>query len=130
MILLDKPGGITVQVDETLDSFGDDYEWTFEELSVFADERTEDDGDGPPRIHVLSIDGRYVSEDGGTTAGSWRCARAAVATSPRRVETRPRGARCPARETSEYHHFAQFPKIEAGTRRGYSSCDTMLPCRG
>jgi hypothetical protein len=67
--LLDKPEGITFESDETLESVGSDHEWTFDELSAFAREHARSDEDGPVRIHVLSLDGRYFTESGGTVLG-------------------------------------------------------------
>jgi hypothetical protein len=67
--MLDKPAGITVEQDETLTAVGSDFEWTFESLDAFAREHAQSDDDNPIRVHVLSIDGRYVTEDGGTVLG-------------------------------------------------------------
>lgn len=68
--LLEKPDGVTFEADETLEPAGEGYEWTFERLDEYARAHATDDGAGPVTIHVLSLDGRYVSEQGsGTVLG-------------------------------------------------------------
>ncbi len=67
--LIDKPEGISFEADETLEPQGSDTEWTFEALDRFAREHARDDAEGPARIHVLSLDGRYVAEGSGTVLG-------------------------------------------------------------
>jgi hypothetical protein len=67
---VDKPDGISFEADETLDSFGEDHEWSFDELDAFARQHAADDSEGPVTIHVLFVDGRYDSaEDSGTVLG-------------------------------------------------------------
>ncbi len=68
--LLDKPDGIEVVHDDALEARGDDYEWTPEELfelsSVYFDD---DEPAGTVSIHVVFVDGRYLSPAGGTVLG-------------------------------------------------------------
>jgi len=65
--VLDKPEGVSFELDESLAPFGDDHAWTFSELDAFSREHARDDSAGPVRIHVLLLDGRY---DGGEDAGT------------------------------------------------------------
>lgn len=68
--IVDKPEGVELEPDETLEPVGSSFEWTFEALDNFARAHARDDADGPVRIHVLSVDGRYVTENSsGTVLG-------------------------------------------------------------
>ena len=66
--ILDKPGGIRVLHDESLDDPGHGHAWTFEELRALGD-ATFDPAprDGEIRIHVMFVDGGYTSPDSGAT---------------------------------------------------------------
>jgi hypothetical protein len=60
--VVDKPGGIELEPDETLETVGSSFEWTFAALDSFARQHAQADDDAAPRIHVLALDGRYVAE--------------------------------------------------------------------
>jgi hypothetical protein len=60
--VVDKPDGIEMESDETLEPVGSAFEWKFAALEEFAEQHAQSDSSGPPRIHVLSLDGRYVDE--------------------------------------------------------------------
>ena len=68
--LLEKPGGIRVEVDETLDEALLKEEWTDADLRALA-EATFDRAGGPDEavFHTLWLSGSYVSESGGTVLG-------------------------------------------------------------
>jgi hypothetical protein len=67
---VEKPEGISFEEDETLEPFGEDHVWSFDELDGFAREHAADDADGPVTIHVVFVDGRYDSgDDSGTVLG-------------------------------------------------------------
>jgi hypothetical protein len=65
--VVDKPDGVVFESDETLEPVGSTFEWTFAALNTLAEAHARDDASGPPRIHVLALDGRYVEEG---TAGT------------------------------------------------------------
>jgi hypothetical protein len=68
--VVNKPDGISFHEDETLEPFGEDHVWSFDELDAFARQHAADDSDGPVTIHVVFIDGRYDSgDDSGTVLG-------------------------------------------------------------
>lgn len=68
--LIEKPDGITFELDETLPPAGRDHEWSFESLDAYAREHAAAAGTDPLTIQVLAVDGRYVSEQGsGTVLG-------------------------------------------------------------
>lgn len=67
--LLDKPDGITIELDETLASTGADSLWTFEALSELARAHAPEEGPGTISVHVLALEGHYQTEDGGTVLG-------------------------------------------------------------
>jgi hypothetical protein len=67
--LLEKPDGVNFEADETLEPAGDS-EWTFERLDAYARAHASDDEAAAVTIQVLSLDGRYVGEEGsGTVLG-------------------------------------------------------------
>jgi hypothetical protein len=67
---VDKPDGISFEEDETLEPFGEEHVWSFDELDAFARQHTADDSAGVVTIHVMFIDGRYDSgDDSGTVLG-------------------------------------------------------------
>lgn len=68
--LIEKPDGFVFDEDDSLAAFGADHEWTFEALDAFARQQADDGAGEPLTIHVLALDGRYISEDGsGTVLG-------------------------------------------------------------
>ncbi len=68
--VLDKPGAVSLQPDETLPPHGADHVWTFETLRDFATLHAQPEVEGAgARIHVLAIDGRYDLQGGGTVLG-------------------------------------------------------------
>jgi hypothetical protein len=68
--LLNKPDGVSFEVDESLPPLGEGFEWSFEALDTYARAHAQDDSDGPVTIHVLFVDGRYVAEgNAGTVLG-------------------------------------------------------------
>ncbi len=72
--LLDKPDGIEIRHDDSLESRGEDYVWTDDELFALAPDVFDDDEpSGTVTIHVMFLDGSYASDSGGTVLGvAWR----------------------------------------------------------
>ncbi len=69
--LLDKPDGIKVIHDDVLEARGSAYEWTPDELFEYLSSHFDDDQpEGTVSMHVVFVDGRYVSPTGGRCAGS------------------------------------------------------------
>jgi len=71
--LVDKPGGITVIVDDSLPRTHEGKTWSFAELTDFGEEHFDLDVDSDTiRVHVLLLDGSYYGSDGGAHIGlSW-----------------------------------------------------------
>jgi hypothetical protein len=67
--LLDKPDGIELVEDETLDVSSADDEWTIEELDALARAHASEEGPTTITVQVLALPGRYAAEDGGTVLG-------------------------------------------------------------
>jgi hypothetical protein len=67
--VLDKPGGITFELDETLPAQGQESVWTIDSLDAFAREHAGADVDGAVTIHVLMLDGSYEGDGSGTVLG-------------------------------------------------------------
>jgi hypothetical protein len=64
--LLDKPSGVEVVMDETLDSRGEDYAWSDEELFELAEQTFNlEVPDGTVKMHALFVDGHRESDSGG-----------------------------------------------------------------
>lgn len=78
--LLDKPDGIQVVADRTIDSRGSDHGWTFEELRALSlatfDLAVPADGIS---MHVMFLNGHYAESPGGTVLGmAWENAHVAI----------------------------------------------------
>ncbi len=68
--LLDKPGGISIQVDDTIPASRALEEWTFADVEALALETFDEIGPADAAVfHTLWLTGRYVSESGGTILG-------------------------------------------------------------
>jgi hypothetical protein len=67
--LLDKPDGIELLEDETLEGIDPNTEWTIDQLDALAREHASDEPAGTISIQVLALPGSYSSEDGGTVLG-------------------------------------------------------------
>lgn len=69
--VVDKPGGVTVTVDGTIDSRGTDHAWTDSELRALAEETFDlEVGSDAVKMHAVFVDGHYSGDDsGGTTLG-------------------------------------------------------------
>ncbi len=68
--LLDKPDGIEIIHDDVLEARGSGYEWTPDELFEYSSSHFDDDQpEGTVSMHVVFVDGRYVSPTGGTVLG-------------------------------------------------------------
>lgn len=72
--ILDKPDGVTIDLDETLPAAGADTEWTFEALAELARAHAAVETAGTITIQVLALDGHYATEDGGTVLAATRSA--------------------------------------------------------
>lgn len=64
---LDKPDGVSFDVDESLEPVGSDHVWSFDALDAHSRSHASDDSDGTVSIHVSFVDGRYDSGEGGGT---------------------------------------------------------------
>lgn len=71
--LVDKPGGITVVIDESLPRAHEGEAWSLGELSDLGEERFDlEVDDDTIKVHVLLLDGSYYGSDGGAHLGlSW-----------------------------------------------------------
>lgn len=68
--LLDKPGGITIQRDETIPASRALEEWTFDDVQALALETFDQVGPEESAVfHTLWLTGSFVSESGGTVLG-------------------------------------------------------------
>jgi hypothetical protein len=62
--LLDKPGGVEIVLDEVFEAHAEGFEWSFAELDALAEESSNlEVGDDTVVMHVLFLDGAYVSAD-------------------------------------------------------------------
>jgi hypothetical protein len=67
--ILDKPDGVTMELDETLPASGADTEWTFDALAELARSHASEETAGTITVQVLALDGHYTTEDGGSVLG-------------------------------------------------------------
>lgn len=68
--LLEKPGGIRIQMDETIPASRARAEWTFAEVEALAHETFDQVGSEDDAVfHTLWLSGSFQSESGGTVLG-------------------------------------------------------------
>ncbi len=62
--LLDKPGGIQVQIDGEIPSKGEEHAWEFDELQGLADEHFDlETPEDTIKIHIMLLDGHSADDD-------------------------------------------------------------------